>query len=88
MRHAKEVPVLLSTERILIRAKWRLGEIEDASKYFKSHIRRIKSIASNYAEEEYAQDFLNDENEKLLMEEYRIIREKNKRGRNRVASPR
>ena len=80
MHRAKEVPVLLSTERILIRAKLRLGDIGDASRYFNSHLRRIKSIVSNYANEEYAQDFLNNEDEKLLMEEYRIIRRKKRRG--------
>ena len=70
--HAKEVPVLLDVEKILIRVKLRLGDIDEAKRMFRSHIRRVKRIVSNMPNETYAEDYLSNEDEQLLRKEFRI----------------
>jgi serine/threonine protein kinase len=73
MLSASEMPVLLSLDRIMFRAKARMGEIDEANQLFRLHLRRLKKILGNLTSRDYATKFLDDSDEKLLFYEYKII---------------
>jgi tetratricopeptide (TPR) repeat protein len=72
-RDAREVPVLLTTDRMTFRARARLGDCQGARRIFKIHLRRIKKILSNMPDQEGASGFLNERDENLFLREYKII---------------
>jgi tetratricopeptide (TPR) repeat protein len=76
---AEEIPVLLDTEKIIFRAKARVGDVSGAQKVFRTRLKRIKSILSNMPNREYAMDFLSDHDEQLLMQEFRLLEKKGAR---------
>ena len=73
---AREVPLLLYVEKTIIRVKARIGDTYGAQVIFKSRLKRIKTILSNMPSREYAQSFLVDDDEQLLISEFRLLKEK------------
>ncbi|MCK5618011.1 MAG: hypothetical protein KAJ17_01360, partial [Candidatus Krumholzibacteria bacterium] len=78
---ASDVPVLLMIERMIFRAQTRIGDFKGAIKTFNTHLRRIKRILSNMPDEDYVFDFLNDRDELLVREEYKLIKRQKKGAR-------
>ncbi len=78
MKGASEVPLLLKIERILFRARARIGDESGAKRVFDVHLRRVKEILSNMPDQEYAADFLKDPDESLVLKEYKLLRERKK----------
>jgi hypothetical protein len=73
LSNATEVPILLTLDRIVFRAKARLGDLEGAKDSFKIHVQRLKKIAGNMPSRELAESFLGDSNEQLLFREHRLV---------------
>jgi serine/threonine protein kinase/tetratricopeptide (TPR) repeat protein len=71
---ATEVPVLLWIERIVFRARARIGDVQEAKRAFNNHLRKIKKTLSNMPDREYASNFLNDRDEHLLIREYKLVK--------------
>jgi serine/threonine protein kinase/tetratricopeptide (TPR) repeat protein len=73
---AREIPVLLAAEKIMFRAKARLGDLAGARKIFNSRVRRLKNIVSNMPSQSYASDYLSRDDEQLLLWEAQMLKKK------------
>jgi hypothetical protein len=78
-REVKEMSVILMVEKLMFRVMARLGDLGGATTIFRSHVERIKKIASNMPTQEQASRFLNKPDERLLMEEFKLVEKKKAR---------
>jgi tetratricopeptide (TPR) repeat protein len=70
---AKEVPVLLIIDKILFRVKARHGEVDSSKAAFRRYLKTLKSISDNIQDRDDALAFLGRDDEKLALQEYKLI---------------
>ena len=76
LSQATEIPVILDIERLLFRVNASLGDTSSATRIFNRHLKRLKSIVSNIADNDVAGRFMSTSDFKLLAQEYKLLRSK------------